>query len=42
VLDTLNFCFWPNTEKWEYDTLADSLKKLIVEDKNVFNPENLI
>jgi hypothetical protein len=30
VLDSLNFCFWPST--WEYDNLANALKKVLDKD----------
>ncbi|KRX01201.1 hypothetical protein PPERSA_03705 [Pseudocohnilembus persalinus] len=42
VLDSLNFCFWPESaQKWEYDDLALTLKNAIKKDRNVFKPENL-
>lgn len=40
VLDALNFCFWPSG--WEYICLADSLKKLLAKEKDVFSPKNLV
>lgn len=29
ILDSLNFCFWPSSQPFEYDTLADNLRILI-------------
>jgi len=40
VLDALNFCFWQSD--WEYDTLATSLKNILINDPNAFKPENLL
>jgi hypothetical protein len=39
VLDSLNFCFWPSN--WEYDNLADNLKKLFLNNRQFFKPKNL-
>ncbi len=36
VLDCLNFCFWPTTGL-EYDTLALSIKRALVEDENALS-----
>ena len=41
ILDSLNFCFWPKPE-WEYDTLATSLKNIILKDSKAFKPVNLL
>ena len=40
VMDALNFCFWPSPGL-EYDTLAKSLKSVLVTDENAFAAENL-
>ena len=40
VLDSLNFCFWPN-ETWEYDNLARALKDAIVRTPGAFEPARL-
>lgn len=41
IIDTLNFCFWPN-EGYEYIDLAQNLAKTLKENKNFFEIENLI
>mmetsp|Transcript_59002 Transcript_59002/g.138890 ORF Transcript_59002/g.138890 Transcript_59002/m.138890 type:complete len:169 (-) Transcript_59002:481-987(-) len=40
VLDSINFCFWPD-ETWEYDNLALALKKALEQDPTSFSAENL-
>lgn len=40
VLDTLNFCFWPNN-KIEYDNLAGPLKNIITADEHAFDADRL-
>jgi hypothetical protein len=42
VMDTLNFCFWPTENNFEYDTLAISLKNILEEDRDAFCAENLL
>lgn len=39
ILDSLNFCFWPEGAKgWEYDNLALGVKNCILKDNSVFDP----
>ncbi|KAJ6419772.1 hypothetical protein OIU84_029816 [Salix udensis] len=40
VLDTLNFCFWPD-KKLSYDDLASGLKEALENDKSVFDADHL-
>ncbi|CAN1191272.1 Queuosine salvage protein [Linum perenne] len=40
VLDTLNFCFWPD-EELNYDDLASGLKAALEHDKSVFDADRL-
>jgi hypothetical protein len=40
VLDALNFCFWPSAGM-EYDTLAVSLKDVLIANPSAFSAENL-
>ncbi len=41
VLDSLNFCFWPNSS-YEYSNLASSLKFVLMKNCQSFRPENLM
>lgn len=40
VLDTLNFCFWPDKDL-NYDDLASGLKEALQNDKSVFDADRL-
>lgn len=40
VLDSLNFCFWPNIS-FEYDVLASNLKRVLLNDSSAFNADRL-
>eukprot|EP00601_Ochromonadales_sp_CCMP2298_P004962 CAMPEP_0173190590 /NCGR_PEP_ID=MMETSP1141-20130122/12427_1 /TAXON_ID=483371 /ORGANISM="non described non described, Strain CCMP2298" /LENGTH=304 /DNA_ID=CAMNT_0014114711 /DNA_START=11 /DNA_END=922 /DNA_ORIENTATION=- len=40
VMDALNFCFWPSP-RFEYDTLAVSLKNVLEKDPSAFNADKL-
>ncbi|KAG6767054.1 hypothetical protein POTOM_028233 [Populus tomentosa] len=40
VLDTLNFCFWPD-KNLNYDDLASGLKEALENDKSVFDADHL-
>jgi Potential Queuosine, Q, salvage protein family len=40
VLDTLNFCFWPN-KGLEYDNLAGPLRDVLLKDEHAFDGERL-
>jgi hypothetical protein len=40
VMDALNFCFWPSP-RFEYDTLAVSLKEVLEKDPSAFNADKL-
>ena len=41
IIDTLNFCFWPNPP-FEYNNLAKNLYETLINKKNFFDLENLI
>jgi hypothetical protein len=40
VMDALNFCFWPSP-RFEYDTLAMSLKAVLEADETALNADKL-
>ncbi|EGR33530.1 UPF0553 family protein, putative [Ichthyophthirius multifiliis] len=42
ILDTLNFCFWPCKEEFEYDDLANGVKNLIFNHYEDVLPKNII
>ena len=42
IIDSINFCFWPSKEKFEYDELIDPWRKAIRDaDSNLFRPQFL-
>ncbi len=41
VMDAMNFCFWPSTSNFEYDTLASSLRDVLEKDNSAFDAEKL-
>jgi len=44
VVDTLNFCFWPNGNSegdFEYENMTRNLEKLLDEDPEFFTPKRL-
>lgn len=41
-MDTLNFCFWPCQEEFEYDDLAAGVKSIMIEDPDKLKPKNLV
>ena len=41
VIDTLNYCFWPN-EGFEYYSLAKNLYDTLIKNKNFFDIDNLV
>ena len=41
IIDTLNYCFWPN-EGFEYYSLAKNLYDTLIKNKNFFDIDNLV
>jgi hypothetical protein len=42
VLDTLNFCFWPHTQEFEYGDLVNNLNNVLKNNPGFFNSKNLM
>lgn len=41
VVDSVNFCFWPSADGFEYDDLVTALKRVFVADTGAFSAERL-